>query len=66
MKYLVPCVWQMYGRVEVEADSAEEAIEIAERDKYDFALPEEGFYLEDSFEIDGEGIVMDEYGDICD
>ena len=61
-KYLVPVVWQMYGRVEIEASSPEEALKIAQ-EKTDIPLPT-GFYLEDSFEVDTDGIIMDEDGNV--
>ena len=47
----------MYGHVEVEADSLEEAISIAESDET--PLPE-GSYVNASFEVDHEG-AYDEY-----
>jgi len=49
-KYSIPLVWQMAGRVIVEADSEEEAREIALEPA---PLPE-GDYLTDSAEIDDE------------
>lgn len=63
MKYLIPVAWSMYGRIEVEANSVEEAFEEADAHLNDYPLPE-GFYLEDSFELDYDGIVMDEFGNI--
>jgi secreted Zn-dependent insulinase-like peptidase len=51
-KYKVGCVWTMYGSVEVEADTIEEAMEKA-HDPY-LPLPENGVYLEDSFDVDYE------------
>ena len=51
--YRVPVVWQMYGFVEVEADSLTEA----KRKAIDAPLPE-GDYLEGSFEIDDSGFVF--------
>ena len=51
----VPCVWQMMGYLEVEAKTAEEAREIAKDMARECPLPENGAYLEDSFEIDEEG-----------
>ena len=47
-KFSVPVTWVMWGNVEVEADSVEEAIELA----YDKDLPKDGNYLEHSFEYD--------------
>lgn len=49
--YHIPCAWQVYGRADVEANSLDEAIRIAEGD--DFPLPE-GDYLDDSFKVDRE------------
>ena len=46
--YRVPVVWQMYGYVEVEADSVAEAIHEAKG----APLPEDGSYIEGSFEVD--------------
>ena len=63
--YLVPVTWSMYGRVEVQASSPEEAFQIALEKENDFDLPD-GYYLEDSFEIDTDGILMDEDGNILD
>lgn len=45
--YRIPCSWQMYGYYEVEAESLEEAIDMA----LDSSLPD-GSYVEGSFEID--------------
>ena len=47
--YRVPVVWQMYGYVTVEAESLSEA----QHEAMDAPLPEEGSYVEGSFEIDG-------------
>ena len=49
--YKIGVVWQMYGYVEVEADSKAEAIRKAE----DAPLPDNGEYIEGSFEVDGTG-----------
>jgi len=48
-KYSIPLVWQMGGRVTVEADSEEEAKEIALGP--DHPLPK-GYYIDDSAEVD--------------
>jgi hypothetical protein len=42
--YRVPVVWQMYGYVEVQAEAQYAALEAP--------LPEDGSYIEGSFEID--------------
>ena len=51
-KWKIPVVWQMAGIVEIEADSLEEAIDLAEVD--DVSLPD-GSYIDDSFEVDDIG-----------
>ena len=63
--YLVPVVYSMYGRIEIDAESAEDAIMIAENSIDELPLPQDADYLEDSFEIDSEGIVLDENGNIA-
>ena len=42
--YKIPCVWEVYGHLEIEAESLEDAIEIAEND--DTNLPVESSYIE--------------------
>ena len=54
--YRVPVVWQMYGYVEVEADNVSEAIHAAMA----APLPDDGSYIEGSFEVDDSLIDMDE------
>lgn len=49
-KYKIPCSWQVYGYLDIEADGWGEAIEIAE--DYDTPLPTDGSYVEASFEVD--------------
>ena len=48
--YEIPCTWEVYGTLEVEADSLEEAIELAERD--DSPMPDESDYVDGSFQVD--------------
>ena len=45
----VPVTWEMYGVVEVEASSKEEAIEVIKKDATDISLPDEKYYVDDSF-----------------
>ena len=52
--YKIPCSWQVYGIINVEAESWNEAIEKAEAD--DTPLPTESEYIMSSFEIDYEMI----------
>ena len=48
--YEIPCTWEVYGTMEVEANSLEEAIELAERD--DSPMPDSYDYIDGSFEVD--------------
>jgi hypothetical protein len=50
--YEIPCSWEVYGTVEVEADSLDEAITKVEAD--DFPLPNKTSYVGASFEVDRE------------
>ena len=54
--YSIPIIWESYTRINVDANSLQEAIEIALR--IFLSIPDEN-YIEDSFGIDG--IVKDEY-----
>ena len=51
--YKIPVVWSMIGNVEVQAKSLSEAVNKA----YDAPLPDDGSYIEGSFEVDEAGIV---------
>ena len=44
--------WEMYGYIEVEAETLEEAIRIAQETEDEMALPTDGDYVDDSFVID--------------
>ena len=48
--YEIPCTWEVYGTIEIEADSLEEAIELAERD--DAPMPDDSDYVDGSFQVD--------------
>lgn len=51
-KFKIPVYWEMYARIEVEANSLEEAIEIFDQKEQSadpYGLPD-GYYLDDSFE----------------
>lgn len=50
MLYRVPLVWEMYGHVYVEAESEEEAVEIALGP--DFPLPDDGECVDHSVMVD--------------
>lgn len=47
MKYKIPVSWMQLATMEVEAESLEEAIEKADQ----MELPEDGEYLDGSFEV---------------
>ena len=49
--FKIPVSWQMYGAVEVEADTLQHAAEIAESDM-GIGLPNNGSYVEASWEVD--------------
>ena len=50
-KYKVPVYWQMAGYVTVEANSEEEAFESVKENAESLSLPDNGEYLEGSFEV---------------
>ena len=54
-EWKVPVVWQMMGYMRVPAPTAEEALKRAQMLAKDCPLPDDGQYLDDSFEIDREG-----------
>ena len=69
MKMHVPFAYQKYGRIEVEADSREEAINKAEKLLEDMSVSDMeslSDYLQNSEEIDEEGLVLDENDNIID
>ena len=49
--YEIPCVWEVYGTLEVEANNLEEAIELAE-DTERYGLPDISDYVDGSFQVD--------------
>ena len=55
--YKIGVVWQMYGYVEVEANSLEEAVKEVEDGGGDMPLPSVSDYVEGSFEVDPDGLV---------
>ena len=48
--FKIPVAWSVYGEIEVEAESIEQAIEKAKNDET-IPLPD-GYYLEDSWQIE--------------
>jgi hypothetical protein len=57
MFYEIPVFWSMYDNLVIEADSLEEAIELAR-----VAPLSVGTYIDDSFEV-SEDILAEEYSD---
>jgi hypothetical protein len=51
MKIKLPVTWQVCGTVEVEADSIEDAIESFQMDHDYIKLPDDGDYVDGSFEL---------------
>ena len=47
----VPVIYEMYGSISVEAASAEEAYDKVHEHPEDYDLPDEGFYVDDSFHV---------------
>lgn len=54
--YRVGCFWQMYGHIEVRARNMEEAQKAVKKLAATCPLPDDGEYLDDSFELDEENI----------
>jgi len=57
--YTIDCSWEMYGHVDVEANSLEEAIEKVEKETKLSSINSE--YVSESFQIDNS--TFEEYGD---
>lgn len=56
--YRIPCHWEVYGYLDIDAASIYEALEIAEAEGT--PLPEESSYVAGSFMVDRDGIRFDE------
>jgi hypothetical protein len=54
-KYKIPVTWEMFGLIEVEAESVEQAIKMMNRDEdrdgNEFLFPQEQEYSEGSFMV---------------
>ena len=55
-EYRIGCSWQMYGHIKVHARNLEEAQKAAKKFAETCPLPDDGEYLDDSFELDEENI----------
>ena len=60
--FKIPVVYQSWGLVEVEAKSLQEAVKYAEDNLIELPLPDDPQYVEDSYEIDYEGIAAHNNG----
>ena len=49
----IPVNWTMMGTIWVEADTLEAAIEIARDDKGVIPIPDDGIFMDGSWEVDG-------------
>ena len=56
--YRVPVVWSMMGYVSTTATSEEDAKNYVKEHLDEYSLPHNGEYLDDSFEVDEEGVVF--------
>ena len=52
MIYKIPVTWQAYGMLYIEANSLQDAVDAADESP----LPKDSEYINDSFEVDIEGI----------
>ena len=53
-KFKLPVYWEMSGSLIIEAESQEEAVKYAYSSQC--RLPDDGYYLDDSFEVEEDGI----------
>ena len=60
-KFKVGVTYRVWGTVDVEADTLEQAIEYAKNHKNNIELPVNTEYIEDSFEIDDDVEIMKSY-----
>ena len=63
--YRVPCTWQLYGHIEVEAESLQDAVDEANGDGTN--LPS-GSYIEGSYEVLADDLAMaypDEFDNVA-
>lgn len=54
----IPVVWQMMGTIAVVADTLAEAMELARDEEGVIPLPDNGSYLDDSWELASEDAAM--------
>lgn len=63
MKFKIPVTWEVYGMVEIEADTIHEAINIARDDDGVIPLPTDSDYVDGSWRVTEEdpNVIMDLY-----
>lgn len=52
----IPVTWEVCGEVDIEANSLEEAVEIFKEKSDEIPLPEQSFYVDDSFKLTTDNI----------
>ena len=52
----IPVTWGMVGTVKIEANTLEEAIEIARDDDRIIPIPDDGTFIDGSWEVDCEDV----------
>ena len=62
--FMVPVAYECYGRVPVTGrfKNAKEVLQYADEHSDEFNLPSTAEYLDESFEVDMDGVVLDEHG----
>lgn len=51
MIWKIPVIWEMYSCIQVEADTIEEAMKIAEDPDGIIPLPTDGYYVDESWAL---------------
>nr|DAZ81391.1 MAG TPA: Protein of unknown function (DUF3659) [Caudoviricetes sp.] len=67
MKYYIPFTYGRYGKICIEADNPKEAVDKAKTELSvisEIDLNRISAYLADSLEIDKDGVILDECGNI--
>lgn len=54
-EYRIPVIWQMWGIITIKAKTLKEAIKKAEKDPNPLPF---GHYIDDSWEVDKEGVKL--------
>lgn len=52
-KWRIPVCWEVYATIEVEAETLEEAMEIARDDDGQISLPTYNHYVDGSWQVNG-------------